>query len=319
MANGTILDTILEHKAGEVAERKTRTPLQELQAAAADLPPTRGFREALRSSVGQSQSPPPAPPVPEGVKTDEMLATGRSLSSLRGSRGHTFSAATMSGRTPALIAEVKKASPTAGIIRDDFDPVSIAQVYDRHGASCLSVLTDERFFQGHDSYLLQIREAVKIPLLRKDFTIDPYQIFEARVLGADAILLIVSALSPEDIIEMIATARALGLDALVEVHTEDEMHVAVDAQADLIGINSRDLRTFKTDLGTVHRLAALAPPHALLVAESGIKTSRDVAQVADSGAHAILVGETLMRSPDIGEAVDRLYCDFRQQASQTID
>jgi len=206
----------------------------------------------------------------------------------------------------ALIAEVKKASPSAGIIREDFEPVSIAKIYEAHGADCLSVLTDERFFQGRDEYLSSVQCAVNIPILRKDFIVDPYQIFEARVLGADAVLLIVSALTPSEVALFGNIAQTLGLAALVEVHTEAEMATALSVGADLIGINSRNLSTFVTDLDTVDRLARMVTTNVTLVAESGIKTAADVARVRQGGAHAILVGETLMRSPDIGAAVDAL-------------
>jgi len=206
----------------------------------------------------------------------------------------------------ALIAEVKKASPSAGIIRDDFEPISIATTYEKHGADCLSVLTDERFFQGKDEYLSIVRCAVTIPLLRKEFIVDPYQIFEARVLGADAILLIVSALTPSEVALFANVAKTLGMAALVEVHTEFEMETALSVGADLIGINSRNLSTFVTDLDTVDRLARMVTTNVTLVAESGIKTPADVARVRKGGAHAVLVGETLMRSPDIGAAVDTL-------------
>ena len=205
-----------------------------------------------------------------------------------------------------LIAEVKKASPSAGVIRPDFDPTEIARIYQENGASCLSVLTDERFFQGQDGFLTAIRAEVSLPLLRKDFTIDPYQIHEARAIGADAILLIVAALTPAQVADYQALAGELGLAALVEVHTEAEMAVALAAGATLIGINSRDLNTFVTDLGTVERMAAIVPEGVTLVAESGIKTYADVARVAKAGAKAILVGETLMRAPDIGAAVREL-------------
>jgi indole-3-glycerol phosphate synthase len=206
----------------------------------------------------------------------------------------------------ALIAEVKKASPSAGIIREDFEPVAIATTYSRHGADCLSVLTDERFFQGSDDFLIQARCAVSIPLLRKEFIVDPYQIFEARALGADAILIIVSALTPSEVALFGTVAKSLGMAALVEVHTEAEMQTALDVGANLIGINSRNLSTFGTDLGTVDRLARMVNGDVTLVAESGIKTPADVARVRRGGAHAILVGETLMRSHDIGSAVDAL-------------
>ena len=206
----------------------------------------------------------------------------------------------------ALIAEVKKASPSAGVIRPGFDPMQIARVYEQSGAACLSVLTDERFFQGHDTYLTSIRTAVDLPLLRKDFVVDAFQIYEARVIGADAILLIAAALSPAQLVDYRALAGEIGMTALVEVHTEAEMHVALGAGARLIGINSRDLNTFVTDLGTVERLAAMVPDGVTLVAESGIKTPADVRRVADAGAKAVLVGETFMRAPDIGAAVREL-------------
>ena len=209
-------------------------------------------------------------------------------------------------RRVALIAEVKKASPSAGIIREDFDPIQIAQAYKANGADCLSILTDERFFQGADTYLTAIRRAVALPLLRKDFTVDAYQIYEARALGADAVLLIVAALTREQIAEYQNVAHSLRMTAFVEVHTEAEMEIALCAEAKLVGINSRDLKRFVTDLGTVERLAAMTPAGVTLVAESGIKTSADVAQVARAGAQAILVGETLMRAQDIGEAIKEL-------------
>ena len=206
----------------------------------------------------------------------------------------------------ALIAEVKKASPSAGIIRADFDPVAIAKEYEAADASCLSVLTDEKFFQGHDDYLIAVRDAVTLPIIRKDFVIDPWQIYESRALGADAVLLIVAALTPAQIADYQALAHELGMAALVEVHTENEMEVALGANARLIGINSRNLNTFVTDLGAVERLAASVPKDVTLVAESGLKTPADVKRVADAGAKAILVGETLMRSPDIGAATRAL-------------
>jgi indole-3-glycerol phosphate synthase len=206
----------------------------------------------------------------------------------------------------ALIAEIKKASPSAGVIREDFAPVAIARAYEANGASCISVLTDERFFQGLDSHLGLVRKAVSLPLLRKDFTIDAYQIYEARLLGADAVLLIAAALSFSEVRDFLAIGAEIGLDVLVEVHTEDEMESVVDADAKLIGINSRNLKTFITDLSVVERLAPMAPAGTTLVAESGIKSPTDVARVAAAGAHAILVGESLMRETDIGAAVRAL-------------
>ena len=206
----------------------------------------------------------------------------------------------------SLIAEVKKASPSAGIIRPDFDPVQIARIYEASGASCLSVLTDEKFFQGHDDYLKAVREAVTLPIIRKDFIVNDWQIYESRWLGADAILLIVAALTPTQIADYAALAHEVNMAALVEVHTEAEMEIALNANAKLIGINSRDLNTFVTDLGTVERLAAMVPKDVTLVAESGLKTTADVKRVAEAGAKAILVGETFMRAPDIGAAVREL-------------
>lgn len=210
------------------------------------------------------------------------------------------------GRPIALIAEVKKASPSAGIIREDFDPIDIALAYDSAGAACLSVLTDESFFQGQDKYLQDIREFVQLPILRKDFTVDSYQIYEARALGADAILLIASALSRDQIEEYSAIAHDLGMAALVEVHTRPELDDALYIDSRLIGINSRNLATFVTDLGIVEELGKLVGPGVTLVAESGIKTPADVERVRNARADAILVGETLMRQPDIGLAVREL-------------
>ena len=206
----------------------------------------------------------------------------------------------------ALIAEVKKASPSAGVIRPDFDAVAIARQYASGGAACLSVLTDEKFFQGSLQYLSQIRQAVKLPLLRKDFVIDARQILEAIEWGADAILLIVALLSERQLRQFLQLAQAVSLAALVEVHDEMELDRALAAGAQLIGVNNRDLKTFKVDLATTERLAArlsAASPTPsvtpLLVAESGIHTRADVERLARAGARAILVGESLMREADL--------------------
>ena len=204
----------------------------------------------------------------------------------------------------ALIAEVKKASPSAGVIRADFDPVAIARAYEQAGASCISVLTDEKFFQGSRDYMRAIRDAVHLPILRKDFIIDPLQILEAIEYGADAILLIVSILSDQELKLFLSMSSEAGLDALVEVHDEAELDRALNAGAAIIGINNRDLRTFKVSLDTSVRLIARAQEHPygstkIFVAESGIHTPADVQKLAAAGAHAILVGESLMREPDI--------------------
>jgi len=202
----------------------------------------------------------------------------------------------------ALIAEVKKASPSAGVIRPDFDPVKIALEYEAAGASCLSVLTDEQFFQGSLKFLQQIRDAVRLPILRKDFIIHEREIIESIEAGADAILLIVAILNDEELARFHATARAAGLAVLVEVHNESEMHRALAAGAEIIGINNRDLKTFTVSLATTEKLAPLATGK-MLVAESGINNRSDVTRLQSVGAKGILVGESLMRSRDIREKV----------------
>ncbi len=213
----------------------------------------------------------------------------------------------------ALIAEVKKASPSAGIIRPDFDPVRIALEYERAGASCLSVLTDQKFFQGSLDYLKQIRQAVQLPLLRKDFIIDERQLLEAVHWGADAVLLIAAILTDAQLGDFHALATEAGLSALVEVHNEAELDRVLAAGARLVGVNNRDLKTFKVDLATTERLArrlsACTPPGRpapLLVAESGIHTAADVQRLAACGAGAILVGESLMREKDMGAKIAEL-------------
>ncbi len=200
----------------------------------------------------------------------------------------------------AVIAEVKKASPSKGVIREKFDPLQVAEVYARNGASAISVLTDQRFFQGHLDYLRAIRQRVPVPVLRKDFLISRYQVLEARVAGADAVLLIVAALEDEPLADLLAYSRELGMDALVEVHTEEDLRRALRAGATVIGINNRDLSTFHTTLEVTERLAPLVPPDCVCVSESGIENADDVRRVARAGAHAVLVGESLMRAEDVG-------------------
>jgi indole-3-glycerol phosphate synthase len=208
----------------------------------------------------------------------------------------------------ALIAEVKKASPSAGVIRADFDPVKIARQYEAAGANCLSVLTDEKFFQGSLEYLRDIRASVKLPLLRKDFIIDSSQILEAIQWGADAILLIVAILTDEQLRSFQALAGEAGLAVLVEVHDEEELQRALAVGASLVGVNNRNLKNFKVDLATTEKISALLPAERrpLLVAESGIHTRPDVQRVRRAGAQAILVGESLMRSGDIATQIETL-------------
>ena len=203
-----------------------------------------------------------------------------------------------------LIAEVKKASPSVGLIREDFDPVAIAKIYEQHGASCLSVLTDEQYFQGHLDYLRAVRQAVSIPVLRKDFVLDEYQLVEARVAGADAVLLIAECLTPAELATLHAQANELGLTALVELYEPANLDLA--AGATLIGVNNRNLHTFEVNLNHTLNIRKAVPDDKLLVGESGIKTHADVRLLADAGVNAILVGESLMRQADIGRAVDEL-------------
>jgi len=222
-----------------------------------------------------------------GDLEDQPRGFARSLRYMRDSGG------------TALIAEVKKGSPSRGVIREDFDPVDIAETYERGGATCLSVLTDEQYFYGHLRYLNLIREQVSLPLLRKDFIIDPYQIYEARVAGADAILLIAAALDDDKLRELAAIADELRLDTLLEVHDAEELERALSLPVDLIGINNRDLKTFSTDLGVTERLAKKIPAQQLAVAESGIHSRADIERLQQAGAGAFLIGESLMRETDI--------------------
>jgi indole-3-glycerol phosphate synthase len=206
----------------------------------------------------------------------------------------------------SLIAEVKRASPSKGAIRADADPVQTALAYERGGASCISVLTESRFFQGSPSDLITVRDAVALPVLRKDFLFDEWQVYESRAMGADCILLIVAAIDDSALTRLFGIGRELGMDVLVEVHSEDELARASALGPDLLGINNRDLATFGTTLDTTDRLAPLAPEGALIVAESAIWSREDALRVAQAGARAVLVGEALMRSENIEHAVREL-------------
>lgn len=259
-----ILDKILSTKRQEVQERKAACPEEELRRAIADLDRPRNFFAAITRDTGKPVN---------------------------------------------LIAEIKKASPSAGMIREDFDPAAIARAYHAGGASALSVLTDEHYFRGSLDYIEQVRQAVPLPVLRKDFIVDLYQIWEARAAGADAILLIAEALPTNELIDLQILATELHMTCLIEVHHMDSLIRVRDRvigfphkSYSLLGINNRDLQTFHVDLKTTLRLAELVEDRSVLVAESGIRTRDDVAKLADAGVRSMLVGESLMREPDIEQA-----------------
>jgi indole-3-glycerol phosphate synthase len=255
------------------------------------------------------------------VKADEVAAAKkyRDLASLRrevegdaearrGVRGFEANLRANIGQGRAgVIAEVKKASPSKGVLRADFRPADIAVSYEEHGASCLSVLTDLNFFQGSVEYLRQARAACNLPVLRKDFMVDMYQVYEARAMGADAILLIVSALDHGLMAELEACARELGMDVLVEVHDGDELDAALKLRTRLVGINNRNLRTFETSLETTIGLLPRIPGDKLVVTESGILGTEDVKRMRDANVHAFLVGEAFMRATDPGVELQRLF------------
>ena len=208
---------------------------------------------------------------------------------------------------PAVIAEIKKASPSRGVLREHFDPAAIASSYERYGAACLSVLTDADFFQGSEEYLRLAREACALPVLRKDFIIDPYQVYEARMIGADCILLIVAALDDVKMCELAKLAGDLRMDVLVEVHDAEELERALILDTPLIGINNRDLRSFETRLETTFDLLGRIPADRIVVTESGIHNRGDVVALRDKGVHAFLVGEAFMRAADPGVALANLF------------
>jgi indole-3-glycerol phosphate synthase len=268
----TILDEIVQTKRQEVAERKAARPLEVVREEIAALGRTRNFFHAVSKDPKKRNKP------------------------------------------LNLIAEVKKASPSAGVIRADFDPVEIARAYADAGADALSVLTDEKYFQGRLEYIHAVRDVVKLPVLRKDFIIDPYQVWESRAAGADAVLLIAECLEISQLIDLQILATELNMTCLIEVHDMDNLIRVRDRvigfphrSYSLLGINNRDLRTFKTDLGTSLRLADLVEDKSVLVSESGINTPQDVRKLAAAGVNAVLVGESLMRSGDIGGKVRELF------------
>ncbi len=235
----------------------------------------------------------------------------RSMADMRSAAGDApppadFGAA-LQGDGMAVIAEIKKASPSKGIIREDFDPERIAASYSENGASALSVLTDQAYFQGHDDYLIRARRIAELPVLRKDFTIDAYQIYEARVIGADAILLIVALMDGgRQLEDLIGLSKELEMAALVEVHDDGELQQSLASTADLIGINNRDLRTFETTLETTFALRPAIPDGVTVVSESGMNSSDDVERLAEAGIDAVLIGEAMMREPDPGAKLREL-------------
>ena len=210
------------------------------------------------------------------------------------------------GRASAVIAEVKRSSPSKGRIREDFDPVAIADIYEKNGASAISILTERKFFEGRAAYVPRIRKAVNLPLLRKDFIVDTYQVAETRVLGADALLLIARVLEAGELLEFIGLASELGLAALVEVHDEADLEKALAAGARIVGINNRDLETFRTDIEVSIRLARRIPKGITVVSESGINRRKDIERLMEADIHAFLVGESLMREADIGKKLREL-------------
>ena len=213
----------------------------------------------------------------------------------------------LNAELPAVIAEAKRASPSKGLLRDPFDPAAIAASYERHGAACLSVLTDRDYFQGHEDYLVAARAACTLPVIRKDFIVDPYQVVEARAIGADCILLIAAALEDEPMRALHDQARGLGMDVLVEVHDAEELERALALDLDMVGINNRNLRSFEVSLDTTLGLLAQIPGDILVVTESGILERADVARMREAGVHTFLVGEAFMRAPDPGAKLAELF------------
>lgn len=239
------------------------------------------------------------------AKTQRPLATLQNLAGQQPA-AHDFRQALTAGKNVAVIAEMKKASPSAGTLREDFDPIALAQSYERQGAAALSILTDNKFFGGHLENLRQARIVSALPILRKDFILEPYQVFEARAYGADAILLIMALLDRSQLFELMLVAAEIGLQALVEVHNEAEIDRALLAGANLLGINNRDLKTFTVTLETTARLSKLIPSSCVRVAESGIKSRQNVERLAACGIDAVLVGSHLMRQADPGAALVEL-------------
>lgn len=270
----SVLDQIVQTKVAEIAARQPEWPVSRLKDMISELGRPRNFFQNVTRDPAKGATP----------------------------------------KAVNVIAEVKKASPSAGVIRADFDPVAIARAYAAAGADALSILTDEQYFQGSLAYLHQVRDVVKLPVLRKDFIIDPWQVYESRAFGADAILLIAECLETSQLIDLQILATELNLTTLIEVHDLDNLMRVRDCvigfphrSYSLLGINNRDLRTFQTDLGTTLRMAELVEDKSVLVSESGIHTREDIAKLREAGVNAVLVGESLMRSADIGAKFGELF------------
>ena len=245
--------------------------------------------------------------VAEGKRVHDFSTISSMAQDRAPARGFARSVRRCAGENAAVIAEIKKASPSAGVIREDFRPASIAASYEGAGAACLSVLTDRQYFQGHENDLVQARGACSLPVLRKDFIVEPWQVHESRAIGADCILLIVAAMERGRLQELDGLAHETGLDVLVEVHDERELEDALTTGASLVGVNNRDLHTFTTDLGTSERLRPLLPEDRLMVTESGIHSPGDVRLLRAADIRAFLVGEAFMRSSDPGAALRELF------------
>ena len=269
----SILDQILTQTRADLGERRARVPLDELKARCRDQGSPRDFLGAVGRPRGEVQS------------AECETASERRRGGIK------------------VIAEVKKASPSRGVIRADFAPVELACAYAKAGAHAISVLTDAPFFQGSLAHLAAVRSAVGLPILRKDFHVDPYQIWEARATGADAVLLIAATQEPSQLAGLLGLSRELGLTALVEVHTAGELELALRSGADLVGVNNRDLKTFEVSLETTFSLLPLVPPGVVLLSESGISRREEVVRLAAAGLDGILVGEGLLRHADVGQAL----------------
>lgn len=261
------MDDILQRTRADVLDRRAHVPLSELERRCRDCPPTRDFKGALRRGVG----------------TD-----GRRTGPIR------------------VIAEVKKASPSKGVIRPDLAPANLARAYARAGAHAISVLTDAPFFQGSLEHLVAVHEAVGLPVLRKDFHVGPYQLWESRAAGADAILLIAAALEPAEFLDLMELSRELTVAVLAEVHNRQELETVLECGAELVGINNRDLQSFEVSLETTFALIPYVPPGVVLVSESGISRPEEVERLASAGVDGILVGEGLLRHAEVGTALRNL-------------